>query len=105
MLAHEFGRELKLPERHETRIRAMARQIAGHVGEAAVPMICDPDEGDGILMSRTGSLLGGHHAGICAMPGGERYVLHCVKDLGSVMWPLSGIEGRGWQVEGAYRWL
>ena len=105
VLAHEFGRHLKLPERHATRRRAMARQIADHIDEAAAPMICPPDEGDGILMSVLGSTLGGHHVGLCATPGGEPHVLHCVVDLGSVLWPLQGLDGRGWQVEGAYRWL
>ncbi len=106
VLRVEFGVRVRIPVRdHPVRIRAMAREIAAGKGEVAMPMICDPDEGDGILMSPHGSTLGGSHIGICAKPGDEPHVLHCVKDLGSVLWPLQGLDGRGWQVEGAYRWL
>ena len=105
VLAVEFDIILHLPERHATCIRLIARKIADGKGEAAVRMTGPPGEGDGILMSPYGSRLGGSHVGICATPGGIPHVLHCVNDLGSVLWPLAGIEARGWQVEGAYRWL
>ena len=105
VLREEFGREIRIPPREATGLRGFSREIAELGGEAAVPIVSDPAEGDGVLMSKAGWKRGGHHVGLWTAPGGVPHVLHCVKVLGSVLWPLHHLQGRGWQAEGFYRWL
>ena len=62
-------------------------------------------EGDGVLMAaaaRRHSL--GHHIGIWCAVGGEPYVLHCLKGVGSILHPIRDLDRRALVLEGVYRW-
>ena len=64
-----------------------------------------PREGDGVLMAaaaRRHSL--GHHIGIWCAVGGEPYVLHCLKGVGSILHPIRNLDRRALVLEGVYRW-
>ena len=103
VLRERFGRELALPA-HETGTRAWDRQIAALKGVYA-RRTATPREGDGVLMAaaaRRHSL--GHHIGIWCTVGGEPYVLHCLKGVGSILHPLRDLDRRALVLEGVYRW-
>ncbi len=46
----------------------------------------------------------GHHIGLWCAPAGEPSVLHCQAGLGTVLHPLRGLEARGLEPAGIYRW-
>ena len=124
-----FGRELTLPA-HGAGTRAWDRQIAALKGVYAVHVAPEargtmgapeargtmgapeargtmgmPREGDGVLMAaaaRRHSL--GHHIGIWCAVGGEPYVLHCLKGVGSILHPVRDLDRRALVLEGVYRW-
>ena len=111
VISERFGRELALPA-HGTGTRAWDRQIAAlkgvyavHVAPEARGTMGAPREGDGVLMAaaaRRHSL--GHHIGIWCAVGGEPYVLHCLKGVGSILHPLRDLDRRALVLEGVYRW-
>lgn len=105
VLDEEFNHPIRIPERKATGARGMAREIADLGGEVALPLVGKPDEGAGVLMAEAGWTRGGTHIGLWTAPGGRAHVLHNVRDLGSVLWPLDGLLERGWTLEGFYRWL
>ena len=105
VLLDEFSIEIRIPHREATGLRGFAREIAELGGDVATPIVAGLREGDGVLMSKRGWQRGGHHVGLWTAPGGTAHVLHCIKGLGSVLWPLHGLQERGWQMEGCYRWL
>ena len=129
VMREHFGRELALPA-HGAGTRAWDRQIAALKGVYAVHVAPEargtmgapeargstvapeargtmgtPREGDGVLMAaaaRRHSL--GHHIGIWCAVGGEPYVLHCLKGVGSILHPLRDLDRRALVLEGVYRW-
>ena len=111
VMREHFGRELALPA-HGAGTRAWDRQIAAlkgvyavHVAPEARGTISTPREGDGVLMAaaaRRHSL--GHHIGIWCAVGGEPYVLHCLKGVGSILHPIRDLDRRALVLEGVYRW-
>ena len=129
VMRERFGRELALPA-HGAGTRAWDRQIAALKGVYAVHVAPEargtmgapeargstvapeargtmgtPREGDGVLMAaaaRRHCL--GHHIGIWCAVGGEPYVLHCLKGLGSILHPIRDLDRRALVLEGVYRW-
>ena len=111
VMRERFGRELTLPA-HGAGTRAWDRQIAAlkgvyavHVAPEARGTMGTPREGDGVLMAaaaRRHSL--GHHIGIWCAVGGEPYVLHCLKGVGSILHPIRDLDRRALVLEGVYRW-
>ena len=117
VMRERFGRELALPA-HGAGTRAWDRQIAALKGVYAVRRRASrrrraelwgtmgtPREGDGVLMAaaaRRHSL--GHHIGIWCAVGGEPYVLHCLKGVGSILHPIRDLDRRALVLEGVYRW-
>ena len=111
VMREHFGREPTLPA-HGAGTRAWDRQIAAlkgvyavHVAPEARGTMGTPREGDGVLMAaaaRRHSL--GHHIGIWCAVGGEPYVLHCLKGVGSILHPLRDLDRRALVLEGVYRW-
>ena len=120
VMREHFGRELTLPA-HGAGTRAWDRQIAALKGVYAVHVAPEargtmgapeargtmgmPREGDGVLMAaaaRRHSL--GHHIGIWCAVGGEPYVLHCLKGVGSILHPIRDLDRRALVLEGVYRW-
>ena len=129
VMREHFGRELALPA-HGAGTRAWDRQIAALKGVYAVHVAPEargtmgapeargtmgapeargtmgmPREGDGVLMAaaaRRHSL--GHHIGIWCAVGGEPYVLHCLKGVGSILHPIRDLDRRALVLEGVYRW-
>ena len=129
VMREHFGRELALPA-HGAGTRAWDRQIAALKGVYAVHVAPEargtmgapeargtmgapeargtmgtPREGDGVLMAaaaRRHSV--GHHIGIWCTVGGEPYVLHCLKGVGSILHPLRDLDRRALVLEGVYRW-
>ncbi len=111
VMRERFGRELALPA-HGAGTRAWDRQIAAlkgvyavHVAPEARGTMGTPREGDGVLMAaaaRRHSL--GHHIGIWCAVGGEPYVLHCLKGVGSILHPIRDLDRRALVLEGVYRW-
>ena len=120
VMRERFGRELTLPA-HGAGTRAWDRQIAALKGVYAVHVAPEargtmgapeargtmgmPREGDGVLMAaaaRRHSL--GHHIGIWCAVGGEPYVLHCLKGVGSILHPIRDLDRRALVLEGVYRW-
>ena len=64
-----------------------------------------PREGDGVLMAAAARRRSvGHHIGIWCAVGGEPYVLHCLKGVGSILHPLRDLDRRALVLEGVYRW-
>ena len=112
VLRERFGRTLALPV-HAATLKARDAQIAGLKGVYAVRVAPEapgapaaPREGDGVLMAaaaRRRSL--GQHIGIWCAVGGEPYVLHCLKGVGSILHPLRDLDRRALVLEGVYRWL
>ena len=129
VMRERFGRELTLPT-HGAGTRAWDRQIAALKGVYAVHVAPEargtmgapqargstvapkargtmgtPREGDGVLMAaaaRRHSV--GHHIGIWCAVGGEPYVLHCLKGVGSILHPIRDLDRRALVLEGVYRW-
>ena len=111
VMRERFGRELAL-QAHGAGTRAWDRQIAAlkgvyavHVAPEARGTMGTPREGDGVLMAaaaRRHSL--GHHIGIWCAVGGEPYVLHCLKGVGSILHPIRDLDRRALVLEGVYRW-
>ena len=104
VLRERFGRSLALPA-HGAGTREWDRQIAAMKGVYARRTTA-PREGDGVLMAAAGrgrSL--GHHIGIWCALGGEPYVLHCLKGVGSILHPLRDLDRRALALEGVYRWI
>ena len=129
VMREHFGRELALPA-HGAGTRAWDRQIAALKGVYAVHVAPEargtmgapeargtmgapeargtmgtPREGDGVLMAaaaRRHSV--GHHIGIWCAVGGEPYVLHCLKGVGSILHPIRDLDRRALVLEGVYRW-
>ena len=107
VLRKHFARVWRPPPRAEG-VRARDAQVAALAGEHARPL--GPGEtardGDGVLMRAAGRRRGiGHHIGLyVALPAGPS-VLHCQRGLGTVLQPLAGLETRGLEVAGLYRWL
>ena len=112
VMRERFGRELALPAHGAARSRAPSgantrawdRQIAALKGVYA-RRTATPREGDGVLMAaaaRRHSL--GHHIGIWCAVGGEPYVLHCLKGVGSILHPIRDLDRRALVLEGVYRW-
>ena len=129
VMRERFGVSLALPA-HGEGPRAWDRQIAALKGVYAVRVAPEargtmgapeargtmgapeargtmgtPREGDGVLMAaaaRRHSV--GHHIGIWCAVGGEPYVLHCLKGVGSILHPLRDLDRRALVLEGVYRW-
>ena len=122
VLRERFGRTLALPA-HAATLKARDAQIAALKGVYAVRVtreargvlgvapetlgaLAVPRDGDGVLMAaaaRRHSV--GHHIGIWCAVGGEPYVLHCLKGVGSILHPLRDLDRRALVLEGVYRWL
>ena len=90
---------------HGAGTREWDRQIAALKGVYA-RRTTDPREGDGVLMAAAGRGRSmGHHIGIWCALGGEPYVLHCLKGVGSILHPLRDLDRRALMLEGVYRWI
>ncbi len=106
VLREEFGRVWAPPPRAHA-VRGRDAQIAALAADHARPLGAGetPEEGDGVLMRMAGRRrLAGHHIGLWCAPAGEPSVLHCQAGLGTVLHPLRGLEARGLEPAGIYRW-
>lgn len=105
VLAAQFRRRVSFP-RPATRDRD--RELARHIDRyaARLPTLTAPVEGDGVLMRERGRRLGlGHHIGIWCAPGGTASVLHLPGRGGAVLHPLAGLDARGYELRGIWRWI
>ncbi len=106
VLREVFGRVWTPPPRAHA-VRGRDAQIAALAADHARPLGAGetPEEGDGVLMRMAGRRrLAGHHIGLWCAPAGEASVLHCQAGLGTVLHPLRGLEARGLEATGIYRW-
>lgn len=105
VLLEEFGLAPALPARAAT-TRGRDRQIRDLALEFARPIRTGeaPRDGDGVLMRQLGRRVDGHHIGLWAGPAAAGHVLHCMRGLGSALHPLPGLEQRGLEATGIYRW-
>lgn len=99
--ADVFGRDISDLIEREHGLRAQSAQIDAVKAEYA-EQVAVPQEGDAVLM-RSRGVLG--HIGIYTEIDGVCYVLHAMRNVGSVcLHRLRALEGLGLQVEGFYRW-
>ena len=104
VLRERFGRILALPA-HAVSVRGWDAQIAALKGVFAVRTTA-PQDGDGVLMAAAGRARSiGHHIGLWCAVGGEPYVLHCLRGLGSILHPIRDLDRRALVLEGVYRWI
>ena len=101
----QFGMRVRLPGRAAS-LRARDAQIAAFAAALARP-VDTPASGDVVLMRAVGRRRSvGHHVGVYYRPpGGQPHVLHCAAGAGTCLHPVAGLEARGYEVTGVYRWL
>ena len=101
----QLGVRLTLPGRAASQ-RGRDLQIAALTAALAEP-VDTPAEGDLVLMRVTGRRHEvGRHAGVWHHPPGHApHVLHCAGGAGTCLHPVAGLEARGYQITGVYRWL
>ena len=112
VMRERFGRELALPA-HGAGTRAWDRQIAALKGVYAVHVAPEARGTMGNYAARGRRRADGgrrrrhsvgHHIGIWCAVGGEPYVLHCLKGVGSILHPIRDLDRRALVLEGVYRW-
>lgn len=100
-----FGRDITLPMPRAQGLRGQSQQILAHQADYARRVITpdeQPEEGDAVLMRGRGRL---NHIGVYCLIDGAGYVLHAMRDAGSVcLHRLRDLPSLGLPVEGFYRW-
>lgn len=101
----QLGLEVALPGRAAS-LRARDAQIETLTTALAHP-VDTPAEGDVVLMRAIGRRHPvGRHVGVWVHPPGHPpHVLHCAAGAGTCLHPAAGLDARGYEVTGVYRWL
>lgn len=99
---NEFDRTVDIPVERDDTVFAMSNQIDFHKAEYAETVSqSESKDGDIVLMKAKGRL---NHTGILFIKNGTHYVLHNLRNVGSVaVHKIRELEKWGLIVEGIYR--
>lgn len=96
-----FGRDVHLPKERADGLRGLTQQIEALKLDYA-ERTETPVDGDAVLMVGRGRL---DHIGVYCLIGGQPYVLHAMRRVGSVcLHRIRELHELGLTVEGYYRW-
>lgn len=97
----EFGMAVDMLSERAIGVREQSEQIDMMQADFAQPTD-DPHDGDPVLMRCRGLLA---HVGVLCVIGGERYVLHAMRNAGMVcLHPMRRLRDVNLQIEGYYKW-